>query len=284
MLADLATLELHRLTRQRVRRGLGAIAKVFAKHDLLTYSSAIAFQVLYAVVPLALLFLAGLGVFGAQSVWTHHIAPVLHRHLSHDAFAIADRTARRVMNAKRGFWLTGGLLVALWGAGAALRSLMQPLNAVYETREDRSWRRRMVTSIGAGALVAAALLGALVVVLGGKLLHAAGVLAVLLFAGRWFAAVVLLLLANAMLIRFVPAKKRPLEWVSVGSGLCTVCWIVATIGFGAYVSAVSYSSFYGALAGVVLLLMYLHVAAIAFLLGVVVDSLLRDQVRARKRR
>lgn len=281
MLADLATLELHRLTWRRIRRGVGDIAEVFGKNDLLTYSSAISFQVLYAVVPLALLFLAGLGLVGAQSVWTQHIAPVLHRDLSHDAYAIADRTARRVMTAKRGFWLTGGLLVSLWGVGAALRSMMRPLNAVYESREHRSWRRRLVTSIGGGALVAATLLGALVVVLGGKLLHPGGVLAVLVFVGRWLLGVLLLLLANAMLIRFVPAKKRPLEWVSVGSALCTVCWIVATIGFGAYISAVSYSSFYGALAGVVLLLMYLHVAAIAFLLGVVVDSLLRDELKKR---
>ena len=281
MLADLATLELHRLTWRRVRRAAGDVAEAFGKHDLLTYSSAIAFQVLYAVVPLALLFLAGLGVIGEQSVWTHHIAPVAQRHLSQDAYAIANRTARRVMTAKRGFWLTGGLLVALWGAGAALRALMRPLNAVYETREHRSWQRRLLTSIGGGALVAAVLLGAVVVVLGGKLLHPPGVLAVALLVGRWLVAVLLLLLANAMLIRFVPAGKRPLEWVSIGSALCTICWIVATLGFGAYVSTVSYSSFYGALAGIVLLLMYLHVAAIAFLLGVVVDSLLRDELKKR---
>jgi membrane protein len=82
----------------------------------------------------------------------------------------------------------------------------------------------------------------------------------------------------------VPAKKRPVEWVSLGSALCTICWVVATIGFGAYISAVSYTSFYGAAAGVVLLLIYLHVTAIAFLLGVVVDSLLRDEVQKQERR
>ena len=56
----------------------------FTEYDLLTYSSAIAFQVLYAFVPLALLALAGLSLVGEQSVFTQHIAPTLRDHLSRD--------------------------------------------------------------------------------------------------------------------------------------------------------------------------------------------------------
>jgi membrane protein len=82
----------------------------------------------------------------------------------------------------------------------------------------------------------------------------------------------------------VPAKRRPLEWISIGSLISALCWIVATLGFGVYISAVSYASFYGALAGIVLLLVYLHVSAIAFLLGVTVDSLLRSEVQKQERR
>ena len=53
---------------------------------------------------------------------------------------------------------------------------------------------------------------------------------------------------------------------------------------GAYISTVSYSSFYGGLGSVILLLIYLHVSAIAFLLGVTVDSQLRDEARRKRRR
>ena len=74
------------------------------------------------------------------------------------------------------------------------------------------------------------------------------------------------------------AKKRPPRWITIGSLLAAVCWIGATTGFGAYISTVSYSSFYGGLGSVILLLIYLHVSAIAFLLGVTVDSSLREEV------
>ena len=231
-----------------------------------------------------MLALAGLGLVGEQSLYTNHIAPTLRHDLSHDAFVIANRTARKAMDAKRLWWATAGLVVTLWGAGSALRSMMTPLNAIYDAREERSWLQRVLISIGAGAIGIVCLLAAILVVLGGQARPSARPRRRAGSSSALAAHARLLLLTIAVLIRFVPSTKRPLEWVSVGSLLSAVCWIVATLGFGAYISAVSYSSFYGALAGIVLLLVYLHVSAIAFLLGVTVDSLLRDEVRKQKRR
>jgi membrane protein len=262
-----------------------ATAQQFGKHDLLTYSSAIAFQVLYAVVPLAMLALSVLGIVGQQSLYERHLAPTLRHDLSADAFRIADRTARHAMAGGRLWWLTVGLVVTLWGVAASLRAMMTPLNRIYGARESRSWSHRLLVSLGGGAIVIACVYGAMIVVLGGRLLHAPDIVAAVgLFLVRWLVALALLLLANAALIRLVPAKKRPMTWVSVGSALAMLCWIGATIGFGAYISVISYSSFYGALATIVLLLVYLHVAAIAFLLGVTVDSELRALVQRKSRR
>ena len=95
MRAEIAALEVRKLSRRRVKAGVGKIAAAFADYDLLTYSSAISFQVLYVVVPLGLLALAGLGLVGEQSLYTDHIAPTLRHDLSHDAFVIADRALRQ---------------------------------------------------------------------------------------------------------------------------------------------------------------------------------------------
>ena len=45
---------------------------------------------------------------------------------------------------KRHVWATLGFLVTLWGVGAALRSMMNPLNGIYGIRETRSWLRRLL--------------------------------------------------------------------------------------------------------------------------------------------
>jgi membrane protein len=264
--------------RPRLRRLWKDVSNEVAKHDLLTYSSAIAFQVLYAVVPLALLGLAGLSLIGERAVYRDHIAPALQRHLSSEAFAIANRTAAKVMGPERYSWATLGLGITLWGVSASLRAMMRPLNSVYGARETRSWTRRLLVSLGGGAIVLVCVFTAMTVVLGGRLVHPGGIAGAAFFLLRWLVAFALLLTTIAVLIRVVPAKKRPARWVTVGSLLAAVCWIAATVGFGAYISTVSYASFYGGLGSVILLLIYLHVSAIAFLLGVTVDSALREQV------
>jgi membrane protein len=182
------------------------------------------------------------------------------------------------------FWVTVGLAITLWGVAASLRSMMTPLNGIYGARETRSWMQRMAVSLFGGLIVIVCVFAAAIVVLGGRLVHPDSVLAAPFFVLRWLIALALLLLTIAVLIRLVPAKKRPVRWLTIGSLLSAVSWIVATIGFGAYISTVSYSSYYGGLGSVILLLIYLHVSAIAFLLGVTVDSQLREKVRRTPRR
>src|SRR5437763_6397652 len=155
-----------------VRRLASGVLAQFTKYDLLTYSSAIAFQVLYAVVPLAMLGLAAIGLAGEQSLWRNHIAHTLRHRLSSQAFTIANRTAQHAMNHDRLAWLTIGLAVALYGVGAALRSMMTPLNGIYGAKEARSWLRRLLVSLGGGAIVMACVFAAIIVMLGGRLLHA----------------------------------------------------------------------------------------------------------------
>jgi membrane protein len=267
-----------------VRRALAAIAGQFNEHDLLTYSSAIAFQVLYAVVPLTLLGLAGLALVGQSNLYTDHIAPTLQQRLSSDASHIANRTAARVLGREHLWWATLGLGVTLWGVGASLRAMMTPLNAIYDARETRSWLRRLLVSLGGGLLVTVCIFTAAAVVLGGRLVHPHGFVSPAFFLLRWLIAFAVLLVTIGILIRLVPAKKRPVGWITLGSVLAALCWVVATVGFGLYISTVSYASFYGGLGSIIVLLIYLHTSAIAFLLGVIVDSLLRDHITKSRRR
>ena len=72
-------------TRQQANRGVRAFVDVwvdcFAKHNLLTYASAIAFQVLVELVPMTLLTLGVLGALDEQNVWKKQIAPEIEAHL-----------------------------------------------------------------------------------------------------------------------------------------------------------------------------------------------------------
>lgn len=284
MRAELAVLDLRRLTWRRTWAGIYRVHVVFNTNDLLSYASSIAFQVLYAVVPLIMLGLGALGLLGQEDVYIKHVAPHLRRDMSPDAFQVVDGTARRMMSSERYYWTTAGLAVTVWGISGSIRAMFVPLNRIYRAEETRTFPNRMATSFVVAAIVIVCVYGAIALSLGGRLVHPHEVVvAVLLFVGRWALTVALVLLAIGAIVRLAPAKRLDLQWVSVGALLSTASWIGATALFSAYVSVVSYTSLYGVLAVLVVLLAYLYYSAVSFLFGVVVDSLLRDEIRKRKR-
>lgn len=284
MLSEITALELRRLSWKRVWEALKAINQVFYDNDLLSYGSSIAFQVLYAVAPLVLVALAGLGMVGQRSLYTRHVAPHLRRDMSHDAFQIVDSTVHNVMTNKAGFWFSVGFLVILWGVSSAVRAMSQPLNLIVGATDERPLWERMLVSFGVALLVIVGIYGAVVAVWVGRLIATpTWWLGVLVFCLRWGVAVALLLGTIAALIRFVPAKNMPVAWVSLGSVLSMVSWVGSTLLFTVYVSLVSYTSMYGFFAIVVVLLAYLYYGSVSFLFGVVVDAKLRELVEKRER-
>ena len=61
----------------RARKLVRIWVDLFARHELLTYASGIAFQVLKSIVPLSLLGIALLGAIGRDDIWTKHMAPAI---------------------------------------------------------------------------------------------------------------------------------------------------------------------------------------------------------------
>src|SRR5919206_1137320 len=86
------------------------ILRGFHENDLLTYASAISFQVFFALIPLALLGLGILGAFGLTDVWSSDVAPNLRDSASPAAYKVIDQTVRHVLERKQLFWATVGAL------------------------------------------------------------------------------------------------------------------------------------------------------------------------------
>lgn len=75
------------------------------------------------------------------------------------------------------------------------------------------------------------------------------------------------------------AKGRGFKWVTPGRCLALVIWLAASAGFAFYVANfASYNKTYGALAGVVVFLVWLWITNLAILLGLEFDA---EMVRQR---
>jgi len=258
-----------------------AIATAVDEHDILTYASAIAFQILSAVVPCLLFGFALIGFLALDDVWSSEIAPTVKQSVSPDVFRVIASAVDRVLHHKQGFWLTVGAAITLWETSGAVRAVMGVLDRIYGVDEDRTRRRRFLVSfelsIGVGALfiLAGAILRFAPRALG--LAHAHGIGAGAAFGVRYGLAAAVLTLAVGLLVRHAPACHQPWGWVSRGSLIIVGAWLVTTTAFGFYLAHVAeYGSIFGELASVFVLLSYLYMSAVAFLLGVQFDAMTRD--------
>jgi membrane protein len=252
------------------------VVGLFKQHNLLTWASAIAFQVLVALIPLTVLALGVLGVLGAlgkRRVWVQQISPGIHRLLPPATWHAVNYAAERILAHASAGLLAFGVLLTIFEISGSVRAITGAMNRIYDTDEDRSTWIRFGTSqllaVAGGCMV-----GSILVVTLAK--HLGGSLRVLVDVGRWILVVVLLGLAVELLVRFAPAEPRPKKWVTLGSTFTVVAWLVATLIFRVYVESVAnFRSTIGTFVALFILTAYLYTTAIIFLVGVQADELIR---------
>lgn len=270
------------MTRQRLRE----VVDVFGEKDLLVDAGALAFRALLALIP-GVLFLVGLlGFFGLDEVYKEDVAPDLKASVSPAAFNFLDDAVVKVLGAKDLFWVTAGALLTAWEASAIVRAAGNMMNKIYEVDDDeQSFRRELAESIPIGAAAGALLVAALATIrlgpLGIDALIGDGLLAGLVsVVVCWGAGIAFLFAVVAVVVRFAPAIERPPRWVSFGAATIAIAWTVMTLLFGLYLSNfASYSSIFGSLAAVFILIEYLFLVSVVFLGGIVIDSITDGRAR-----
>jgi membrane protein len=269
-----------------VRRLTKEMLDGFERNDLLTYASAISFQVLTAIVPFLLFGLGVLGFLKLGAVWRTDLAPDVKVSVSHASYVVINNTVNHVIEKKQLFWLTGGFVLALWQVSGAVRAVMGALDGIYDCRRHRPFKERYVLSAWLSVAVGACLVASFGVArfvplaLGNPPL----VLAILAFLARWFVSACFMALAVGLLAHFAPGVRRPLPWVSFGTGVVIVGWVGMSIGFGVYLTQIAdYQSIFGHLATVIVVMAYLYASSVVFLGGLQLDAIVRSQMRRRDR-
>ena len=258
-----------------------ALQDGFRQHDLLTYSSAISFQILTAIIPFLLFVLALAGLLHLNSVWRDHLEPQIRAHVSAAVFAVISDAINKVFIGGRLMWATVGGGVALWQVSGAVRAVMGALARIYGAPTQRPFLRRysisFVLSIEVGACF---ILAALCVLLAPfvSVAHAGAGWNVFAFLVRWTLTVALLLLAVGVLVRHAPGTSQTLPWVSLGATIVIVSWVIVSLVFYVYLTELaSYESVFGSLAAVIVAMAYLYISTTAFLFGAQVDAIIRAQ-------
>ncbi|MEU3518871.1 YihY/virulence factor BrkB family protein [Streptomyces sp. NPDC006654] len=175
-----------------------------------------------------------------------------------------------------------GIVLAVWSASGYVAAFIRAANAVYDVPEGRPVWKVLPVRVGVTvALMVLAVISALIVVFTGSLARQAGkalgigdtVLTVWSIA-KWPVLVVLVTVMIAILYWATPnARVKGFRWITPGSFLALVIWVVTSAGFAFYVANFgSYNKTYGTMAGVIVFLLWLWITNLAILLGLEFDA------------
>jgi membrane protein len=170
------------------------------------------------------------------------------------------------------------ILAALWSASGGVGNLVTAINLAYDEVEARNAIKLKLLSLGLtlGAIVFVLITFTLVAVVPSILeaLPLGIVGTILAQAVRWVLLLSVFAGALAVLYRIAPDRDAPrFAWVSLGSVIVTVIWVVVSVGFSIYVDNFgSYDKTYGAIAGVIVLMLWLYLTCYLVLLGAEINS------------
>jgi membrane protein len=175
------------------------------------------------------------------------------------------------------------LLAVLWSASGGVQGLVKSLNLVYDEHESRGFvkLRGLSLLLTLGAIVVVVVALTMIAVFPGVVddlgLGQAGELAASI--ARWVVLALVVLTALAVLYRYAPDRANPRwRWVSWGAVVALVVWLLGSVGFSWYVDNFGkYNQTYGALAAVIVLLLWLFLSSFAVLLGAELDAEIERQ-------
>lgn len=255
----------------------------FQDDSLTDWAAALTYYGVLSIFPGVLVLISVLGLLGERA--TNGVRDTVGQ-------AVPDESIRRIIEsaidqAGQSGGLASvaaviGLVTAFWSASGYIAAFMRASNSIYDVPEGRPIWKTLPIRLGVTAVIGVMLLiSAVIVVFTGGLAEQAGnaiglgSTAVTVWnIAKWPVLLVLVSLMFALLYWASPnARHGGFRWVSPGGILAVVLWLVVSGLFAFYVSSFgSYNKTYGAVAGVIIFLVWLWLSNVAILLGAEFDA------------
>ena len=254
----------------------------FIQDDMTDWAAALTYYSIMSIFPAIVVLTALVGLFGASA--SKPLIENVQQMAPGPARDIMIKSIQELQGASK---LAGplaiiGLLAAVWAASAYIGAFIRASNVIYDIEEGRPIWKTLPLRIGLTlAMVVLLAVTAIGVVVTGTLaeriasLFGVGPAGVLFWdIAKWPVLAVLISLAFALLYWAAPNVVHPgFRWLTPGSMLAVLLWVLASVGFGLYVANFgSYNKTYGSLAGVIAFLVWLWISNLAVLLGAEFDA------------
>jgi membrane protein len=255
--------------------------KEMNEDHVMAFAGNLTYKGLFAVFPFFTFLLSLLGIFNADGL-IKTTMDQLSGVVPQSATKFVEGQLLGITQSQAESAFTFGAIIsialALWGVSGAFRSVMEAMNVMYSVEEDRPFWKVYGLSIFMSLAVVVLLVGALVLVVFGESIGVAvadvvglgSVFATLWSILQWPVVACVVLFAFSLIYYFAPAAKQRFRWISPGSIIAFVFWLLFSLLFSLYAGTIggeSYNETYGSLAGVIVLMLYVYYSALIMLVG-----------------
>ncbi|MEQ7919360.1 YihY/virulence factor BrkB family protein [Xanthomonas sp. WHRI 1810A] len=264
-----------------VMKVLVRTVKEFLDDEMPTYASALAYQMLFSLFPFLLFLIALIGFL--------HLPDFFSWLRLQSEFVLPPQALEQVnpvidqLQQSKGGLLSIGIFIALWTASAGVRLLMSAMNAAYDVVEARPvWKRIPLSVLYTVGIAGMMLVAAALMVTGPQVMSwlAAQIgledfIVTLWTILRWPLIILLLMVSVALMYYVMPDVEQKFRFITPGSVLAVVVWIVASLGFAYYVKTFAdYNAMYGSIGAIIVLLLYFYISAAVLLLGAEMNAVI----------
>ena len=255
----------------------------FNKDQCQDLAAALTYYAVLSLFPAILALVSLVGLFGDPQKTTDALLQIVRGFVPAETVDTVGGVVADLANAPAaGLTLVLGLATALWSASGYVGAFGRAMNRVYEVDEGRPFVKLRGTMLVVTllAVVIVAILAGMLVLSGpvaeavGGLIGLSGVFLTVWDIAKWPVMVGLIIVIIAVLYYATPNVKQPkFKWMSLGSGIALFIFLLASLGFGFYVGNFgNYNKTYGALGGVIVMLLWLWILNMSLLFGAEFDA------------
>lgn len=234
-----------------------------------------AYYFFFALFPALLALISFASFFPIQNL-TDEVVRMLGSVAPTEVITLIQDQLGKIAGDNAGGLMTIAFLFTLWSSSGAVVSMCSTLNAAYDITESRPWWKVRLVALGLTIGLAIFILASMTLVIGGpalgeKVAEMAGLGTAFVRAWtilQWPVVFGLVATAIAMLYYFAPDAEQDWVWITPGSVLATLLWVIASLAVSYYVSNFgSYTETYGVIGGVMVLMLWFYASGIAILIG-----------------
>lgn len=260
--------------------------KAFIDDNLVSRAAELGYYFLFALFPTLVSASSILGLLAkkASTVYAGTL-DYLSIVIPQSAFQMVIDTFKQTAAAASGGKVTFGLVAALWSASVGFAAIQDTANIVYKVKETRPYWKSKLQAILVTVLLSIVITSTLSVLLVADFLTKKIALLpqqlymikgeqLLVHTVAWIMVLGFLMLLFALIYYFAPdLKSKTWHWLTPGAAFAIFGWLVASLGFRAYLHYFpSFSATYGSLGAVIVLLTWFYVTGLMLLAGAEINS------------